>query len=86
MTVVAEQYTYVVGADTHARTHTYAVVEAATGRPTGQAGGCLGTRNEPRPRVDRQGSAGSGAGRSGRDRLLRGRPERSVEERRHPRY
>ncbi len=37
MTVVAEQYTYVVGADTHARTHTYAVVEAATGRLTGQA-------------------------------------------------
>ena len=37
MTVVAEQYTYVVGADTHARTHTYAVIEAATGRLTGQA-------------------------------------------------
>ena len=32
MPVVAEQYTYVVGVDTHARTHTYAVVEASTGR------------------------------------------------------
>ena len=37
MTVVAEHYSYVVGADTHARTHTYAVIEAATGRLTGQA-------------------------------------------------
>lgn len=32
MPVVAEHYSYVVGVDTHARTHTYAVVEAPTGR------------------------------------------------------
>lgn len=31
MTVIAEKYDYVVGVDTHARTHTYAVVAAKTG-------------------------------------------------------
>lgn len=36
MPVVAEHYSYVVGVDTHARTHTYAVVEAATGRLFGR--------------------------------------------------
>jgi transposase len=32
MAVVAERYDHGVGADTHARTHTYAVVAAKTGR------------------------------------------------------
>lgn len=35
MTIVAEHYNSVVGVDTHARTHTYAVLETATGRVTG---------------------------------------------------
>lgn len=32
MTIVADQYEHVVGVDTHARTHTYAVLDAGTGR------------------------------------------------------
>lgn len=32
MPVVAEQFSFVVGVDTHARTHTYAIVEAVNGR------------------------------------------------------
>lgn len=32
MTVVADLYEHVVGVDTHARTHTYAVIETGTGR------------------------------------------------------
>jgi transposase len=32
VTTVAEQYEYVVGVDTHARTHTYAVLDPGTGR------------------------------------------------------
>ncbi len=31
MTIVANAYAYVIGADTHAKTHTLAVVEARTG-------------------------------------------------------
>lgn len=31
MSTVADTYAYVIGVDTHARTHTYAVVGAATG-------------------------------------------------------
>ena len=31
MTIVAERYAYVIGIDTHARTHTYAIVATATG-------------------------------------------------------
>ena len=31
MTIVAEKYDYVMGVDTHARTHTYAIIHAATG-------------------------------------------------------
>ncbi len=31
MTVVAEQYGHVMGVDTHARTHTYAIVDTSTG-------------------------------------------------------
>ena len=31
MTIVAEKYDYVIGVDTHARTHTYAIVHAANG-------------------------------------------------------
>lgn len=45
MTVVADQYTHVVGVDTHARTHTYVIVQTATRRqvaeetfPTSPAG------------------------------------------------
>ncbi|MDY0910730.1 IS110 family transposase [Microbacterium sp. CFBP9034] len=36
MPIVAEQYGHVVGVDTHARTHTYVIVESATGRVIGQ--------------------------------------------------
>ncbi|WP_460524435.1 IS110 family transposase, partial [Humibacter antri] len=32
MSIVADQYTHVIGVDTHARTHTYAVIETATGK------------------------------------------------------
>lgn len=32
MTIVAEKYGYVIGVDTHARTHSYAVVDSGTGR------------------------------------------------------
>ncbi|WP_434316000.1 IS110 family transposase [Leifsonia sp. P73] len=32
MTIVADEYQYVVGVDTHAKTHTYAIVETITGR------------------------------------------------------
>lgn len=32
MTIVADEYTHVVGVDTHARTHTYVVIESTTGR------------------------------------------------------
>ncbi|MEB0292695.1 IS110 family transposase, partial [Cryobacterium sp. 10C2] len=31
MSTVADTYKYVIGVDTHAKTHTYAVVAAATG-------------------------------------------------------
>ena len=30
MTIVAENYAYVIGIDTHSRTHTYAIVDATT--------------------------------------------------------
>lgn len=32
MTIVAKQYTHVVGVDTHAKTHTYAILSSATGQ------------------------------------------------------
>lgn len=35
MTIVAEKYAYVIGIDTHARTHTYAIVATATGARSG---------------------------------------------------
>lgn len=45
MSIVADQYRYVVGVDTHAATHTYAIIEAPLGQlvdqacfPTSQAG------------------------------------------------
>lgn len=45
MPIVADEYTHVIGVDTHARTHTYAIVETITGRlvtvaefPTSSAG------------------------------------------------
>lgn len=31
MTIVAESFSYVIGADTHAKTHTLAAIEANTG-------------------------------------------------------
>ncbi|MGP4982033.1 IS110 family transposase, partial [Glutamicibacter arilaitensis] len=31
MTIVAEKYDYVIGIDTHARTHTYAIINTWTG-------------------------------------------------------
>ena len=34
MTIVAEEYVYVIGVDTHARTHTYAIVSTTTGART----------------------------------------------------
>jgi transposase len=37
MSIVAEQYTHVVGVDTHARTHTYAVMASITGQVTDTA-------------------------------------------------
>ncbi|WP_407791855.1 IS110-like element ISAar41 family transposase (plasmid) [Streptomyces sp. L7] len=37
MPLVAEQYSHVIGADTHARTHSYAVIETVTGRLTAQS-------------------------------------------------
>lgn len=37
MPLVAEQYSHVIGADTHARTHSYAVVETVSGRLTAQS-------------------------------------------------
>lgn len=37
MSIVADQYAYVVGVDTHAATHTYAIVEAPLGRLVDQA-------------------------------------------------
>lgn len=36
MSIVAEQYTHVIGVDTHARTHTYVVVDTVTGRVTAE--------------------------------------------------
>lgn len=35
MTIVAEHFDYVVGIDTHARTHTYAIVNTRTGARDG---------------------------------------------------
>lgn len=32
MTAIAEQFSHIVGVDTHARTHTYAVIDSVTGR------------------------------------------------------
>ncbi|WP_427136355.1 IS110 family transposase [Pseudarthrobacter sp. S9] len=37
MTIVAEQYRHVIGVDTHARTHTYAILDAGTGRTSDSA-------------------------------------------------
>ena len=37
MSIVAEQYTHIVGVDTHARTHTYAVMSSVTGQVTDTA-------------------------------------------------
>lgn len=35
MTIVAEKYAHVIGVDTHARTHTYAIINTTTGARTG---------------------------------------------------
>ena len=35
MTIVAEKYDYVIGIDTHALTHTYAIIDTRTGSRTG---------------------------------------------------
>lgn len=35
MTIVAEKYNYVIGIDTHSRTHTYAIINTITGARTG---------------------------------------------------
>ena len=35
MTIVAEKYAYVIGVDTHARTHTYAIINTTTGARAG---------------------------------------------------
>ena len=35
MTIVAEKYDYVIGIDTHARTHTYAIISTRTGARQG---------------------------------------------------
>jgi len=35
MTIVAEKYDYVIGIDTHARTHTYAIINTGTGARIG---------------------------------------------------
>jgi hypothetical protein len=32
VTIVADEYDHVIGVDTHARTHTYAILHAGTGR------------------------------------------------------
>jgi transposase len=40
MTIVAEEYDHVMGVDTHAKTHTYAIVDTATGA-------CLATESFP---------------------------------------
>jgi transposase len=40
MTIVAEEYDHVMGVDTHARTHTYAIVDTSTGA-------CLATGTFP---------------------------------------
>ncbi|WP_422933301.1 IS110 family transposase [Sinomonas sp. P47F7] len=37
MTIVAEQYRHVIGVDTHARTHTFAILDCSTGRTAGSA-------------------------------------------------
>ncbi|WP_415854101.1 IS110 family transposase [Sinomonas sp. G460-2] len=37
MTIVAERYEHVIGVDTHARTHTYAILDAGTGRTADSA-------------------------------------------------
>jgi transposase len=37
VTIVAEQYGHVIGVDTHARTHTYAILDAGTGRTADSA-------------------------------------------------
>lgn len=37
MTIVAEKYAYVIGVDTHARTHTYAIINTTTGARQGCA-------------------------------------------------
>jgi transposase len=37
MSIVAEQYTHIVGVNTHARTHTYAVMSSVTGQVTDTA-------------------------------------------------
>ena len=38
MSIVADHYTFVVGVDTHARSHTFTVMEARTGAPLGTQG------------------------------------------------
>ncbi len=35
MTIMAEKYDYVIGIDTHARTHTYAIINTGTGARIG---------------------------------------------------
>jgi len=35
MTIVSEKYAHVIGVDTHARTHTYAIVSTTTGARAG---------------------------------------------------
>ena len=56
MPIVANTYRYVVGVDTHAATHTYAVIDCATGAvldeatfPTTPAGLGRGLRRLSRP-------------------------------------
>lgn len=47
MSIVAEGYAYVIGVDTHARTHTYAITADATGACTG--GEAFPVPSTPRP-------------------------------------
>lgn len=49
LNIVSEQYTHSVGVDTHARTHTYAVMASVTGQVTGTATFPASPRASPVP-------------------------------------
>jgi transposase len=65
VTIVADEYDHVIGVDTHSKTHTYAILDAGTGRtvdtpdvPDDQSGSCPGGWVDQPSRARHEGGRG----------------------------